>query len=141
MNSSRFQKQLDNVNGLDELKVAILWGGDNLIAKALESLLASVNTWRVVKIHDDHDVRTLAREVEKINPKMVFISLDGCDAGLSTPAEYVKEAPEFKVVTINPVNNCVEVFTRQVFWIKDMSDLLSIVDEHSDPASKGGNAP
>lgn len=141
MDISRLKKQLDDAKRLDEPKVAVLLGGESLLAKALESLLASVNNWRVVKIHDDHDVRTLAREVEKINPEMVFISLDGCDAGLSMPVEHIKEPPEFKVVTVNPVNNCVEVFTRQVFWIKDMSDLLSIVDEHSDPAAKGGEKP
>jgi hypothetical protein len=51
-----------------------------------------------------------------------------------------QDLPALKVVTINPENNRIEVFSRQVYWVENMADLLSVIDENPNPVLKGGSA-
>jgi hypothetical protein len=58
---------------------------------------------------------------------------------VSVLPQEAQDSPALKVVMINPANNRIEVFSRQVFWIENMTDLLSVIDEHSIPVPKGGD--
>ena len=114
-------------------RVAIFWGREDLLGKALELTLAGASTWQLVKLPDDHDLRTLAREVERLKPEIVFMSRENSDEELPAPVQALEDHRNLRVITINPHNNCIEVFSRKVIWIHEMSDLLSIINDESNP--------
>ena len=132
------KQQLDNECNSSIMKTVILWGREDLLGKAIESLLNTTHQWQVIKILGNHDARVLAREVEKANPEIVFINQGGCVDEFPIPIHLLQDFPDLRIITVNTENNLVEVYNRQKVWINKASDLLSIIDEHPNPSQKGG---
>lgn len=132
------KRQLDEAKKLALPRTAVLWGGEDFLETAVESILTSAKNWKVIKILDDHDVRTLAREVEKIHPEIVFVNLGDSAGNLPTLGKAVEDFPELKIIAINPKNNRIEIYSRRVIWIKEPSDLLSLINECSGSTPEGG---
>ena len=135
---AELKRQLDNDGNPSTSRSAILWGREDLLGNAIASLLNEIHDWQVIKILGNHDAKVLAREVKKANPKIVFINQGDSTDEFPPPIHLIQEFPELKIIVINLENNLVEVYNRQKIWIKEASDLLSIVDERSNPALKGG---
>lgn len=134
------KRQIENDGLPSKSRSVILWGHNDLLGMAVESLLNAAHGWQVIKILGNPDLRVLAREVEKVHPKIVFITRsDGMDA-TPVPLDLVQDFPGLKIVVVNPENNRVEVYNRREFWIKETSDLLSIIDDDTASNRKGGDA-
>lgn len=119
-------------------RTAILWGPGDMLGRAIESILDAVNHWRVVRIADDYDVRTLAREMEKTRPEIVFVNLGDCSGDFLSPIRLMEDSPELKIITFNPDNNLIGVYSRQVIQISRTSDLWSIIGGQFSPKQEGG---
>jgi len=120
-------------------KTAIFWGREDLLEKAIESILAATDDWRVIKILNDRDAGDLDKEVARIHPEIVFVNLGGCSDDSSLAIHLMEHFPELKVITFSTENNRIEVYDRQVIWIKEASDLLSVINESSIQNLKGGD--
>lgn len=120
-------------------RIAIFWGREELLGKAIELTLASAENWQLIKILDNHDLQTLAREVDRLQPEIIFLSLENPEEEPPASVQALEEHPNLRVITINPHNNCVEVFSRKVICIREMSDLLSIINDES-TTRIGGNS-
>lgn len=121
-------------------RIAIFWGREDLVGKAIEMTLTTASNWRLIKISDNTDVRTLAREVERLHPEIVFMSLEHFDQELPASICATEENSQLRIVIINPCTNRIEVFSRKVIWIQELSDLLSLIRDESNPVGKGGNS-
>lgn len=120
-------------------RTAIFWGRDDLLGKAIEMTLTTASDWRLIRISNETDAQTLAREVERLHPEIIFMSLEHFDQELPASICATEENSQLRIVIINPCNNRIEVFSRKVIWIQEMSDLLSLIRDESNPTEKGGN--
>lgn len=121
-------------------RTAIFWGRDDLLGKAIEMTLTTASDWRLIKISDDSDIQTLTREVERLHPEIIFMSLEHFDQELSASICATEENTQLRIVIINPCNNRIEVFSRKVIWIQEISDLLSLISDPSNSTERGGNS-
>ena len=138
MDFTKLKRQINDVKKIAIPRTAILWGPGDFLGGAIESILNSVNHWRVVKIIDDYDVRTLSREIEKSNPEIIFVNLGNCHGDCLSSVRLTEDAPELKIITFNPENNLIGVYTRQVIRINEKSDFLSIINGQFNPKPAGG---
>jgi hypothetical protein len=119
-------------------KTAILWGREDLLGSAIESILNTTRVWQVINLLGSHDAKLLAREVEKASPKIVFINQGDSTDEFPPPLHLIQDLPDLKIIVINLDNNLVEVYKKQGIWIKEASELMSIVDEHPTSNPGGG---
>jgi hypothetical protein len=138
MNLSELNKQLNESKKVTTPRTAILWGREDLLGKAVESILTADRNWHVIKIPGDPDFRTLTQEVERISPEIVIINQGPCTDDFPAPIQLLENFPKLKVITVNPDNNLVEVYNKQKFCLKEVSDLLSVIDNSSNLTTPGG---
>lgn len=126
------KSQLDADGNTSTVRKAIIWGREDLLGGAIESLLQATSHWQVIRILGNHDIEWLAQEVEKVAPRVLVIIRGDCEDEFPLPLHLIQTFSELKIITVNPVNNRIEVYNRQKIWIKEASDLLSIIEEDAD---------
>ncbi|HET9908303.1 MAG TPA: hypothetical protein VFQ23_16770 [Anaerolineales bacterium] len=119
------------------LRKAMIWGREDLLGGAIESLLRSTSHWQVIRIPGNPDTEWLRQEVEKALPSVLVIIQGEYDEEFPLPLQLIQTFSELKIITVNPLNNRIEVYNRQKIWIKEASDLLSIIEEDADSDRRG----
>jgi hypothetical protein len=138
MDLSRLNQQLNEAKEIVRPRTALLWGREDLLGQAVESILTAEQNWQVSKILGNPDVRALLQEVEKINPEIIIINRGRCTEGFPAPLHLIERFPESKIITVNPDNNVVEVYSKQKFRIEQVSDLLAVIDKCPKSTAEGG---
>jgi len=136
---TELKRQLDEDGIPSTARSAILWGREDLLGTAVESLLHTACGWQVIKLLGNQDAGLLAREVEKARPKIVIINKGDSTEEYPPPLHLILDFPELKIIVINPENNLVEIYKRENIHIKDASDMLSIIESNVDSDLKGGD--
>jgi hypothetical protein len=113
---------------MSKSKTVILWGREDPLGEGAELFLARRKGWEVIHITDQFDANYLLMEVERLSPEVVIIHQGDCADQTDIPAQLMKNHPSLKVITVSLENNSLEVYSKQKFWVKEVSDLLSIVD-------------
>ena len=134
----KLKRQLNEARKLATPRTAILWGPKDLLGEAIESLLTTADNWLVIRMYDSQDVHLLPQEVERVKPEIVIIHQGHCTEKFPPPAKLIESFPELKIITINPENNLMEVYNKQIVCIKGVVDLLSIIGERPDLRIQGG---
>ena len=109
-------------------KMIVVWGDEDILSSAIEFFLASKADWKVVNISKKDNVNALIRAVKTSQPDIVILhgGKDDCVANL--PLRLLQDHSAIKVITISLENNSMEVYTRQNIWVKQPSDLISVIE-------------
>jgi hypothetical protein len=114
-------------------RIAILWGRDDVLSRAVELILASNKSWEVITIRDTHSLEELQKTVEDLDPKVIIINQGenkSCtDEVKSLPLHLIQKQPGLKVITMNLDTNTAEVYNKQQVYIKEICDLLNTVED------------
>ncbi|MEP7134634.1 MAG: hypothetical protein ABI904_06850 [Chloroflexota bacterium] len=124
---------------LAEPKTVIVWGQYDLLAEAVEHLLDTRNGWKVIRVSDEWDQDTLAREVERINPEALIVHEGVLSINGRTLIKFVQDRSKLKIITLSLENNSIEIYNKQTIYINAASDLLAVIDDDADPDAKGGS--
>jgi hypothetical protein len=108
------------------------------LAEAVEHLLATRNGWKVLRVSDEYDQDTLAREVERVNPEVLIIHEGALSVNGSMLIKFVQDHSKLKIITLSLENNSVEIYNKQTICINAASDLLAVIEDDADPDAKGG---
>ena len=119
-------------------KLAILWGYDDLLVEAVEHLLTARRGWQVIRISDEGEAETLTQQVKKVNPEVLIIHEGSFAGDVRLLIKFVQEYPQLKIITISLGDNLMKVYDKQTICIKEVSDLLSIINGNGNPDGKGG---
>jgi len=138
MNLSKLNQQLNEAKKAARPRTAILWGREDLLGKAVESILTADRNWQVIKVLGKPDIKALTQEVEKTKPEIIIINQGPCIEDIPALIQVIENLPEVKIISVNPDNNLVEVYTKQKVRIEEVSDLLSVIDKQSDLTTPGG---
>ena len=117
-------------------KTIVLWGREDLLSSSVELFLTDQKGWKVVNISDEENFDVLIQAVEKVNPDVVIILQGDRACHSNAPMILLQDHPGLKVITLNPKNNVMEVFSKQNILVKSASDLISVIEVASVNASK-----
>jgi len=120
-------------------KVAMLWAHEDLLGKAVQQLLTTAKDWKIIRIYDEDDGDLLFRELERIKPDVFIIRRGQAGNIMNTLRKLMLGHCEMKIISISLENNSVEVYNKHTIGIKEVSDLLSIIEEHAVPHKQGGD--
>jgi hypothetical protein len=138
MDFTKLKQQLDQAKKTATPRTVILWGHEDLLGEAVESILTADKNWQVIKVLGNPDVAALAREVQDLKPEIVIINRGPCEEIFPPLLQIIENLPEVKIITVNPDNNLVEVYNKQKVRIEEVSDLLSVIDKNSKSIIEGG---
>jgi hypothetical protein len=110
-------------------KPVILWGREDLVCWAVESSLTNQGEREVIRISDERSFDDLLRIVGETQPGVVIIHQGNCATDTLRPMLILREHPQLKVILVSLENNTIEVFHRKKACIREMSDLLSLIEE------------
>jgi DNA-binding NarL/FixJ family response regulator len=117
--------------------VAILWTREDLQGRAIQQLLITAKDWKIIKIYDETNSDLLVEDVERVNPAVVIIHLsDYAGRIMEMLNKLMMDHCEMKIIAISPDDNLVEVYNKQTVRIKEVSNLLSVIEEHTVPNTR-----
>ena len=117
-------------------RTIVLWGQDDLLTQAVESLLINQAGWQVIRIWNQTDEKALVNKLEAVEPQVLIVHQDTFSRGLQQLFDFIQKRSELRIITINLDNNKMEIFNKQTVCLKEVSDLMSIIAE--DIHAKGG---
>ncbi len=123
-----FGEMRENEPMMQKTKTVILWGREDTLGKGVGIFLNARKGWEVIRITEEQDARFLLQEVERVNPNVVIIYQGDYASETGVPAQLVTSHPGLKVITVSLENNSIEVYNKQKILVKDVSDLLSVVE-------------
>lgn len=135
---TELKRQINEDGNPSASKTAILWGREDLLGSAIESILNATRNWQVINLLGSQDVKMLAREAEKANPRIIFVNQGDSTDEFPPPFHLIQYLPDLKIIVINLDNNLVEIYHKQKIWIKEASELISIVDDKPSSNPAGG---
>ncbi len=119
---------VEKEKAMQATKTVILWGREDPLGRGVEYFLANRKGWEVIRITDTADTDNLFEAVEKVKPDCIILYQGDCASETDLPAQLMKECPKLKVIVVSLENNSLEVYNKQKVWVKDVSDLFSIVE-------------
>ena len=109
-------------------KTVILWGREDLLIMGFESYISERLNWEVIRISDNQSIDFLTQRVDEVNPDVVIIYQGDCASTSYLPAQLIQDHPGLKVITSSLENNLIEVYSKQKVMMKEVSDLLSVIE-------------
>ena len=109
-------------------KTIVLWGRGDLLSSSVELFLTTQKGWHVFNLQNDENLETLIKTVDELNPEVVIIHQWDRAGALNLPTNLLQGRPGLKVITVNPENNVLEVYSKQDIMVKSASDLISVVN-------------
>lgn len=109
-------------------KTIVLWGQEDLLSSTVELFLTAQKGWNVVNIPFEQNADALMQAVNTVHPDVVIIQKGDYAINFNFPASLFKDHPRLKVITLNPNNNLMEVYSKQNILIHSLSDLVSVVE-------------
>jgi hypothetical protein len=107
---------------------AILWGSESLLVDSVEFFLKTGSVWDVVKISSECGVDYLIQRVQTLKPAVVILCQDKNANDVSLLMQLAQTEFFLKVVVISLESNLIQVYGRRDVIMRDISDLLSVVD-------------
>jgi DNA-binding NarL/FixJ family response regulator len=109
-------------------KTTILWGREDFLANGVEFFLNNQKDWEVIRLTDKRGEESLLREVQRVKPDVVIIHQGDSATDSVLPLQLMQECPTLMVITVNLETNSVEVYNRKKVLVKEVADLLTIVE-------------
>ena len=115
------------------LQKAVLWGPESVLMDSVEILLKVEAAWDVVKISNDRGLDHLLQQAQTLKPKVVILcqEKEECDPNLLMELSQIRSCS--KVVVVSLESNLMQVYGRHNIIMRDISDLLSVVDNEYFP--------
>ena len=109
-------------------KTIVLWDRGDILSSSVELFLTTQKGWHVFNLPNDENLETLKQTVDELNPDVVILHRWDRSNNVNLPTILLYDHPGLKVITVNPENNMLEVYSKQNIMVKSASDLISVVD-------------
>ena len=108
-------------------KTILLWGRGDLLSSSVELFLTNQKEWHVFNLPNDENTESLIKKVDELSPDVVIIHQWDRAGALNLPTNLLQGHPGLKVITVNPENDVLEVYSKQDIMVKSASDLISVI--------------
>ena len=108
---------------------AVIWGPDDLLARAMEFFLKAEETWHVIRISTDQSIEGLFDQIKRIQPDVIILHTGNCAGNNGLAIQLLEDYPNLRVVTTSLEDNQMQVYSKSSICIRNASDLLSIIED------------
>jgi hypothetical protein len=115
--------------GQSHARKAVIWGPDDLLARAMEFFLKAEDTWQVIRISTDQSMEDLFEQIKKMQPDVIILHTGNCAGNTSLAAQLLRDFPNLRVITTSLEDNQMQVYSKYSICIRNASDLLSIIED------------
>ena len=105
-------------------RIVVLAGRETLVRTAIESLLVSDGQWELVSIPDIGNYHSIHQTIELIKPYAVIVFRDD---QTESGQWLMQDCSEIKVIEVSLEDNSVQIYNKQSIWLKEATDLLSVI--------------
>ena len=140
MNIARLKRELEDARKIAASRTVILWGPEDLLGNAVAALLTARSNWNVIRVQNDADIEALTCSAGQLKPELLFVNRAQIAGNYQPLLRLVQNCPELKILAVNPENNLIDIYDKHMFHLKNIADLLEILDEPVKPTPKGGTA-
>ena len=109
-------------------KTIVFWGREDLLSSSVELFLTAHKEWQVINVPNEGNAETLMKTLEKISSDVVIIHLEDRARNSTLPSILLKSYPHLRVITINPKDTLVEVYSKRCIVVNSASDLIAVVE-------------
>lgn len=120
--------QFSTKSGIAAPKTVIVWGHEDLLGYSISLILDARKEWNVVRLSDEQDIQVLMAELEKCDPDVIIMHQVDCTEDMDLPWTVVRKCHGAKVITVSPESNSLEMLNSQKVTVREVSDLLSIIE-------------
>lgn len=129
MNLPELLGPIENTTPLPSHK-AILWGPEILLMDSVEYFLESAD-WEVVKISNECGSDYLIQQVTLAKPAVIILCQERDASDFALLTQLAKAQACLKVIVLSLESNLVQVYGRHNLIMRDVSDLLSVVESRN----------
>jgi len=113
------------------VKMIVIWGSKNILHNSIAHILASNPDWRVVSVSNRDELEHTLRQAEEIKCEVVII-LEGCHGDPKTLPFVLLDKPwTNKVIAVSLEDNLIDVYSKQIVYYHQVSDLINLIDNQS----------
>jgi hypothetical protein len=127
MNLSELLNPVENLHSTQTRK-AILWGPESLLTDSVEHFLKTGAAWDVVKISSESGIDYLIQQVRSIKPATIILCQETDNGDKDVLMQLDQAQLCLKVVTVSMESNLIQVYSKHNVIMRDVSDLLSVVE-------------
>lgn len=109
-------------------KLIVIWDGEDILSSYIKSFLATQEGWQVVSIANKEGLEALKLAVKTAQPDIVIIHQGYQNSSANLPMQLLQDYPAVKVIAISLENNLMEIFSKQEIWVKQVSDLIGVIE-------------
>jgi hypothetical protein len=109
-------------------KMVVIWGGENILLSSIQYLLANRNDWIVVSVSSAEEFETQVLIAKKDLSDIVLIYQGDMDEPCDLPMQLLHDHAELRVITISLENNVMNVYNKQSLLVKETADLVSVIE-------------
>ena len=114
-------------------KLIIVWGNEDILCAAIESILAAQTNWKVVGTSSKADFEALIQSLETVQSDIVIIHSAHQSDPTNLPLQLLQDYPTLKVISVTLENNALEVYSKQKIIVNQATDLIQAIE--NEPAS------
>ena len=114
-------------------KTVILWGQDDVLTRAVETLLDTRNGWRVIRVVDDLNESALLQTMEQVTPDVVIVHEGAFEGNVRLLIRFVQDFPQLKIITIGLESNKMDIYNKRTVCIEKPSDFLAAIKNGISP--------
>ena len=114
-------------------RTIILWGQDDVLMMAIETLVGTEGGWKMVRVSDELDDVSLAQLIEQVTPDVVIVHESTLSGNVRLLIKFIQDYPNLKIITIGLENNKMDIYTKKTICIRESSDLLAAIENGTTP--------
>jgi hypothetical protein len=107
-------------------KTIVLWGRGDLLSSSVELILTAQEGWEVVTVPFEDDPGGLLQAVDDVEPDVVIIQGEE-HGGHPNVAVLLQGHPTLPVITLNPNDNLMEMYSVRNIAVQSAADLISVI--------------
>ncbi len=107
----------------------VIWGEDGILSWTVESILRTRTEWCVVRSEEGGGWFGLLGDIRGANAEVVILYHFDTAENARLALDLMAEFPDLKIIAVNPEDNEMHVYSRQLMCVNQAADLLFAIEQ------------
>ena len=113
---------------MNRQKEIVVCGREDILSQSIEYFLSEHEGWNVDSLAFQEDTDEISRAIEALQPDFLIIHEKCYLDRPKFPFQLLRNHPGMLLILLSLENNLMEVYSKQDICVKDVSDLISLIE-------------